>query len=101
LRSLPEPPTAVFAINDYTAWRFIQTWRSLGGKVPKDIAVVGFDNTERWSAMEPFMTSVSQPFEQIGREAAKLLLLRCDHSVTQTYRHVLLPAELVIRGSSE
>jgi DNA-binding LacI/PurR family transcriptional regulator len=100
LRALPEPPTAAFAVNDYAAFRLIRALRSVGLRVPEDMAVVGFDDSERWSSLDPFMTSVSQPFEQIGSEAARLLMARLSQPQVQTYRHVLLSASLVVRGSS-
>jgi DNA-binding LacI/PurR family transcriptional regulator len=100
--SLPGPPTAVFAVNDYTASRFIRALRSSGRRVPEDVAVIGFDNSERWRHTEtPFITSLSQPFEQIGTEAVKLLRERLEGPPSNTYRHVLMNASLVVRKSSE
>ncbi|MBC8104784.1 MAG: substrate-binding domain-containing protein [Cytophagales bacterium] len=100
--ALPSPPTAAFAVNDYTASRFIRALRENAVRVPDDVAVIGFDNSERWRHQEaPFMSSVSQPFEQIGAEAVSLLRERLEGTPGTTYRHVLMNAPLVVRQSSE
>jgi LacI family transcriptional regulator len=98
-RRLPGPPTAVFAVNDYAANRFIQALREGGLCIPEDVAVVGFDDSERWQSAPPFLSSVSQPFEEMGREAVHLLKERLEYGGS-TYRHLLLPTTLKIRASS-
>lgn len=96
---MPGPPTAVFAVNDYSAMCFVETARRRGLRVPEDVSVIGFDNSERWSVGTPFLTSVSQPFEQMGAEAVKLLEQRLRGETTSAYRHIMLTAPLVVRTS--
>jgi Transcriptional regulators len=100
LWSRPEPPTAVFAVNDYSARSLVTALLEAGLRVPEDISVVGFDDLERWSPGVPALTSAAQPFETIGAEAARLLLHRLRQGESPVaFRHVLLPAPLVVRAS--
>jgi Transcriptional regulators len=96
----PEPPTAVFAVNDIVAFHLIAVLRERGVRVPEDIAVAGFDGMERWGHAAPFLTSAYQPFEQIGAHAAELLLERIEQGAEAPYRHVLLDAPLTVRAST-
>lgn len=100
LLTLPDPPTALFAVNDYTAQFMIAALQARGKRVPEDMAVAGFDDEERWKPGEPFLTTVSQPFEAMGEEAARLLLQRIEEGATSVYHHVLLDAPLVVRDST-
>lgn len=97
--SLPEPPTALFTSNDFIAHEFIKTAEAHGLCVPEQLSVIGHGNIDRY-ASRGFLTSVEQPFEVMGRAAAKLLLTRLTaRSGPQTYQQVILPAPLVVRAS--
>lgn len=99
LFGLDNPPTAVFTSNDYIAHRFIKVAQSRGVRVPDDVSVVGHGNTDRY-AQNSFLTSVDQPFEAIGRSAAKLLLKRIGSSGRRhSFQRIILPAALVERES--
>lgn len=100
MMALPDPPSAVFAVNDYSALSIISALRTIGARVPQDIAVAGFDDTERWSPGNSFLTTMSQPFERIGEEAVRLLKYRIDSSSVGAYRHVMLDAPLIVREST-
>jgi len=102
LFSLPEPPTAVFASNDYIAHRFVTVARANGVRVPQDVSVVGHGNMERYTPMDAFLTTVDQPFETIGRSAARLVLKRNQSSSgpSRSFQQVILPANLIVRGST-
>jgi LacI family transcriptional regulator len=100
LFTLQDPPTAVFAVNDVIAHRFMAALRRRGLRIPDDIAVAGFDGSERFTAAEPFLTTIEQPFELIGRRAARLLLQRIAADMTGTHQHLLLEAPLSIHGST-
>jgi len=99
LFGLDNPPTAVFTSNDYIAHRFIKLAQARGKRVPEDISVVGHGNTDRY-AQNSFLTSVDQPFEAIGRSAAKLLLKRLGSAGRRhSFQRIILPAALVERDS--
>lgn len=69
-------PTAVYAINDRTAFLFIEACKRKGVKVPDDLAVAGFDGVERFGHTTPFLTTAVQPFERIGSMAVEVMLKR-------------------------
>ena len=94
-----DPPTAVFAVNDRLAVKFIQTLVRLGVSVPDQVAVVGFDNSRWAEVVTPALTTVEQPFTAIGETAAHLLLDRMSARYTGPPRRVLLPTRLVVRQS--
>jgi LacI family transcriptional regulator len=96
----PDQPTALFVVNDEMAMAMIAALRARGVRVPQEMAVAGFDNLQRWSPGVSFLTSVNQPFEQMGVLAASLLLERLKIGTTRAYRRVLLEAPLVARHST-
>jgi LacI family transcriptional regulator len=93
-------PDAIFAVNDIVAWRLIHVIRAMGLDVPGDVAVVGFDDIEAPTLHAPFLTTIHQPFEDIGRHAATALLRRIRAPRT-ALRHILLETSLIVRGSSQ
>ena len=101
LAALGKPPTAVFAVNDFLAHRYIAASKEIGLSVPEDVSVMGFDDTDRFSPRPPFLTTVHQPFGLMGERAADLLLrrLRTPASARRTFQHVLLATRIVVRAS--
>jgi len=98
LRVTP-PPTAVFAFNDMLAIGAIKCIEDNGFNVPHDISVIGFDNIPIGEYIYPGLTTVSQPSLEIAEKAAKMLL-ELIAKPTLPARKVLLPCELVVRGST-
>lgn len=74
-----ERPTAIFAVNDMTAFGIILELIDHGIKVPDDISVVGFDNIEVSSMINPPLTTVNQPSFETGRVACSMLLDSMDN----------------------
>ena len=91
--------TAVFCSNDEMAIGAIQALKARGLKVPQDISVIGFDDIRFSRYMDPPLTTVAQPKDELGREAMNLLieLLR---GIDMPARKRILPTQLVIRGST-
>jgi DNA-binding LacI/PurR family transcriptional regulator len=102
LLELPEPPDALFAINDPTALEAIQIIKAKGLRIPEDIAVAGFSNDFASALIEPGLTTVAQPMQEIGKTAMQLLLEMMEKEVTE-WKAITrtLKAELIIRGSSQ
>lgn len=71
---LKNRPTAVFAINDMTAFGIIRELWDNGIRVPDDVSIVGFDNIEVSSMTNPPLTTVNQPSFETGKLACKTLL---------------------------
>src|SRR5437764_1395835 len=61
LLDLPEPPTAIFAFNDNMAVAVLREARKRGLRVPEDVSVVGFDDSEPAKIVSPALTTVRQP----------------------------------------
>lgn len=101
LLELKEPPDALFAINDPTAIEAIQVIKAKKLKIPKDIAVVGFSNEYASAFIEPGLTTVAQPVNEIGKCAAEVLIeqINKDISEWEAVTHVL-KTELIIRKST-
>jgi LacI family transcriptional regulator len=98
LLARPEPPTAVFAANDLSAIRVVEVARALGLRVPADVSVIGFDNVPESALATPPLTTISQPLQQMGAEALRLLVDLIDGRERGV--HVRLPTELVERAST-
>jgi LacI family transcriptional regulator len=99
LLDLPEPPTAIFAMNDNMAVGTLQVAGERGLHVPLDLSVVGFDDSERASIVTPALTTVRQPLEEMGRMAVSLLL-RIVHKQRVEALRVELATRLVVRDST-
>lgn len=98
---LSNPPTAIFTANDDMAVGSVKALHKLGLNVPKDIAVVGFDNTRLATVVEPNLTTVDQPIYQIGHEVFNLLLAYLDSETEMVPpRRITLKTKLCIRQSS-
>lgn len=98
---LPDPPTAVVALNDSLAYYFIEECARRGKRTPEDISVIGFDDLEEHSPRPPILTTLHQPFDKMGRRAAEILLRRLSgpEARQEPRQHVLLPTPLVVRST--
>ncbi|KPV52126.1 hypothetical protein SE17_17315 [Kouleothrix aurantiaca] len=95
--STPEPPTAIFAPSDTQAMGVLKAARERGLRVPRDLAVVGFDDVEVADYIG--LTTVRQPLEESGRVAVELLLGRMADQARLPQR-VSLPLEIVPRETA-
>jgi len=89
-------PDAFFAANDAMAVGLLQVLRSVGLKVPGDVAIASFDDTDAARYLD--LTTVHVPMRMLGSAAAKQALELIDGSLKS--RRVVLPTRLVLRGSS-
>jgi LacI family transcriptional regulator len=96
---LPDRPTAVFAANDHEALGVIEAARRLGLRVPAELSVVGFDDSLLAAAASPPLTSVRQPFAQMGAVAYRILTDQMEGREPNSIR-VELATTLVVREST-
>ncbi|KAF1021537.1 MAG: HTH-type transcriptional regulator KdgR [Paracidovorax wautersii] len=90
---------AVLATNGLLLLGAQQALLAAGLESPRDVALAGFDNND-WTALQrPAVTVIAQPTYEIGRSAAELLLQRMQTPERST-RRIVLPGELLIRGST-
>jgi DNA-binding LacI/PurR family transcriptional regulator len=90
--------TAVFAANDQTALGVIRGLHDAGRRVPDDVSVVGFDDTPESGYFLPPLTTIRQDFSEVGHRSVELLLSLADGHPVE--RHVVVPAELIVRSST-
>ena len=91
-------PTAIFGASDYIAIGAMRRIQDMGLKIPEDIAVIGFDDIELASHIQPKLTTVHQPLHELGRNAGQILL-DIITGKRKTPIHKLLKIELVERES--
>lgn len=101
LLELKEPPTAVFARNDFTAMGAINAIKRAGLRIPDDIALIGYDDIPFASHATPTLTTVRQPTREQGRCAAAFLLDRIEGDREKPRVERSFQCELIIRESTK
>lgn len=99
LLALDPRPTAVFAANDNMAVGLISALTAQGVRVSEDMAVTGFDNITIARYLQPALTTIHVDTFAMGRAGAELLLEEIRSETELAPRHVIMPAELVVRRS--
>lgn len=97
---LENRPTAVFAYSDLLAIGVLKALKETKLRVPKDMALVGYDDIEFSSLLEVPLTTVHQPRYRIGEEGAKILINRIEKKDSEGLHQIVLKPELVIREST-
>jgi LacI family transcriptional regulator len=100
LLNLPQPPTAIFASNDLSAFGAMEAIRAHGLQIPQDISIVGFDDIPQASLVYPRLTTVRQPLDEMGRIAAQMLIEQIENP-DRPIQHITLPTTLIIRESCQ
>ncbi|MBK8027129.1 MAG: LacI family DNA-binding transcriptional regulator [Chloroflexi bacterium] len=93
-------PTALFAGNNFIAIGVLRALRDRGVRVPERMSVVSFDDLPHQSAVEPFLTVVSQPAYEIGAQATARLFDLLGGKAGDEPIDLVLPAEMIVRRSS-
>lgn len=94
-----QPPDAILAGNSLLTAGALQAIRERNLRIPQDVAVVGFDEPLWASLVEPAITTMAQPTDDIGKTATELLLQRIAEP-QRPARKVILQGELHVRASS-
>ncbi len=95
---MPEGIDGVFASNDHLALGVMRRLHERGLSIPHDVSVVGFDDAEGSDCSWPPLSTVRQPFREVGQTAVAQLTRLMDAGSPE---HTLIRPELVVRGSSE
>ena len=96
-------PDAVFCVNWLRAIGVYGAAKELGLKIPEDLSVLGVDDLDFIPFLDPPLTTIAQPFYEMGRKAAEVLLQELsqvgDPSATRSFVQVIMPTELIERES--
>lgn len=92
------PPEAIFCWTDFIALEVLSVVKELGLSVPRDVAVVGYDNTTYCDLAQNALTSIDQSGQVLGLQAARLLIERIKGR--ETAEHFVVTPRLVARASS-
>jgi DNA-binding LacI/PurR family transcriptional regulator len=98
LQLLDERPTAVFCDDDVIAAGLYLAARERGVRIPENLSVIGFDDMDFARVLEPPLTTVALDAELLGSTSFELLEARM--SGRRTRKRVVLPADLLMRGST-
>lgn len=97
--SREDRPSALFCISDSVALAAVVAAGELGLRVPEDVSIVGFDDVIYTQMFHPYLTTVSQPCAELGRQAVETLHCLITQSELPS-RKVVLPHGFVIREST-
>ncbi|HKG07886.1 MAG TPA: LacI family DNA-binding transcriptional regulator [Pedobacter sp.] len=95
-------PDAIFTAGDQISTRCLALLNKLGYQIPKDIALIGFTNTDLADALNPALSTVHQPALEMGRLAAKKLisLIERKNDEPVEYETIMLETSVLVRNSS-
>lgn len=101
-RFLQGGATAIFCFNDLMAAGLYKVLRKERMQIPRDMSLVGFDNTQLSDALWPSLTTVRQPIEEMSECAVHLLLNMIEgREVNAEKRIYIFEPELLIRDSAQ
>jgi LacI family transcriptional regulator len=99
LLDFAERPTAIVAATDEVAAGVIEAARRKTLRVPEDVSIVGFDDTEVGRLLSPPLTTVRQPLREMGRVALRTALRLATGEQLDSH-HVELATEIIVRNST-
>lgn len=97
-RDLKTLPSAFVCSNDFSAIGAMKAFQEIGVRIPEDVSIAGFDNIDTGLYVNPPLTTVNVPKEELGRMAVKILVDKIKHDRVYPLR-VDIPYNLVIRDS--
>lgn len=96
-------PDAVFCVNWLRAIAAYRTAKHLGLKIPEDFSVISVDDLEFTEYLNPALTTISQPFCEMGKRSAEMLIGMLGNKDKQTedetLTQIIMPTKLIVRSS--
>lgn len=92
-------PDAIFCASDHLSLDALYAVTELGLKVPEDIAIIGFDNLPITEMMNPRLTTVAQPFSEMGKAAVDRIIDMIEGKASSKNQDYVYEPKLVIRNS--
>jgi DNA-binding LacI/PurR family transcriptional regulator len=97
--TLAKDVTVIVGVNDQVAFGIIKYLKETGIKIPGQMSVVGFDDLPISEMIDPALTTVAQPLQEMGKTAVELIIDRIKGTAGKTYKKIRLTPKLVIRNS--
>lgn len=98
LLTKPDRPTGLFVWSDDVAFECLRVIRDLGIRVPDELSIVGFDSTAACNRVDPPLTSIRQPIDEMARTATDILYAIVQES--KGPQQIVFPPHLDVRGST-
>jgi LacI family transcriptional regulator len=95
-----KPPTAIVAVNDVAAVGAYDAAEQMRLRIPADLAITGYNDIPLATRLRPGLTTIHVPAQEFGRAAARMLLEQIVAGRREPKR-VVLPPELIVRGSTD
>jgi DNA-binding LacI/PurR family transcriptional regulator len=83
MMSIATPPTAVFVADPLTACGAINEAHKLGLRIPEEMSILGFDDSDTRFSIVPTMTAICQDSRELGKLAYQFLIQRCECAVVE------------------
>jgi DNA-binding LacI/PurR family transcriptional regulator len=93
------PFDALFCFGETLAIGALNYLQAEGVKIPEDVAICGFSGTYLGTIVTPQLTAVQQPFDEMGKISAELMIERLNHP-DMPCKTITLDAEMIIRQST-
>lgn len=97
----PNRPDAFMAMNDYTASGILVACKELGLKVPEDISIFGFSNSNISQDTDPMLTTMDQHPIDVGKEAMKLILEKIENPGNTSRKNKIIKTSLIARHTTK
>ncbi|TCU13434.1 LacI family DNA-binding transcriptional regulator [Rhizobium sullae] len=91
-------PTAIFSANNLMTIGVMKAIRDLGLRCPEDVSVASLDDFAWADVFQPYLTTIAQPVQAIGEQAARLVLERAKGETGKAH-HIVLQGRLIVRNS--
>jgi len=101
LAAMKDRPTAIFSLNHRTSADLVRAFAMVNLAIPKDIALIGFDDFDLAGVLQSPLTVIAQSPVEIARRATSLLFeqIHADQKMTRIPAKILLPVQLIRRAS--
>lgn len=100
LLSTSKTPDAIFCVNDTVAYVAMKEIKKKGLRIPDDIALTGFNDEFHSTIVDPSLTTVLHPTDEMGKETARLLIGQIESGQPHAPRQIVMKTSIVIRDSS-
>jgi LacI family transcriptional regulator len=96
---MDDRPTAIFTGSDEVAGGIMMEAKELGFTIPHDLAIIGFDDQPIAEILDPKLTTIRQPVDQMGEKSIEVMIEMLENSEMEI-KNYELPIELIVRQST-